>query len=68
MKSFEDVAVCPKCNNDLEIYSTDEIDFGLDGEGKYKAYCKCNSCGSHVKLTYYFNYDIKHCDKKTLSF
>ena len=59
--SIEDVAICEKCGADLDIYSTDELEFGIGGEGHYYADCGCLFCGTTKRLCINFKYEITDC-------
>lgn len=56
--SFEDVIICPTCGQDMYVYSTDEIDFGIDHKGHYNVDVYCPQCNKNERLYVHFKYHI----------
>ena len=50
---------CPHCKScNTAIYSTDEIDFDIDGTGHYFADCSCYDCKKGFRAFFKFKYEI----------
>lgn len=58
-KDIYDVMLCPHCDSDnCYEYSTDEIEFDVNGIGHYCVDCHCNKCGKNFRLYTEFEYSI----------
>lgn len=58
MNSIEDYMICDKCGENMQEYSTDEIDFGNDNDGHYIVDCWCPNCKNSKRAYIHFRYEI----------
>ena len=58
-KTIADIMLCHACKGfNVEIYNTDEIDFGYNGTGHYFADCRCYDCQKDFRLKMHFKYEV----------
>ena len=58
-KTIADIEVCPNCGSEnVYFHGTDEIEFGYDSKGHYRAYYHCKDCDKEFMFQMKFNYEV----------